>query len=166
MPGIRALRFVVLALLPAACHAPAPPAAGGGTSLSAADRAAIIAADSAFTTAANGGSLDSLVGIYAADASLMAPNEPIAKGQQAIRQSWGRMFDAYTLRFELSTDEIDGRDDLAYVRGRYTLTASPRAKGATAFSDQGKFVEVMKRQPDGAWRYVIDIYNSDLPVTK
>jgi ketosteroid isomerase-like protein len=161
--------LLALVLLTPACR-PAPPADGAGSAVKAAlrpaDLAAILKADSAFAIAANSGSLDGIVALYAEDASLLPPNEPAAKGQQAIRQYWGRFLDAYTLRFELSTDEMDGRSDLAYVRGHYTLTASPKAKGGTAVSDQGKFVEVLKRQADGSWRYVIDIFNSDMPAGK
>lgn len=63
----------------------------------------------------------------------------------------------------LPSDDLDGRGDLAYVRGHYKPTASPKAKGGAARSEEGKFVEVLKRQPDGTWRYAIDIFNSNLP---
>ena len=142
---------------------PKETAAGAVVGLADADRAAILAADSAFEAAANNGSLDGIVAVYAEDASLLPPNEPGVKGREAIRQSWGRVLDAYTLHFELETDEVEGREDLAYVRGHYKLTASPRAKGGAVLPDQGKFVEVLKRQADGRWRYAVDIYNSDLP---
>lgn len=161
--------LIALVLLTGACR-PAPSADPAGSAakpaLAPADMAAILQADSAFAIAANAGSLDGLVAVYAEDASLLPPNEPALKGREAIRQYWGRFLDAYTLRFELSTDEVDGRDDLAYVRGHYTLTASPKAKGGAAVSERGKFVEVVKRQADGTWRYVVDIYNSDLPAGK
>lgn len=117
-------------------------------------------------SAANTGSLDGVAAVYAEDAPLLPPNEPAVKGREAIRQHWGRFLDAYTLTFELVTDDLDGRDDLAYVRGPYTLTASPRAQGGAAMSDQGKFVDVLRRQVDGSWRYVIDMYNSDLAAGK
>lgn len=139
---------------------------GAGSGFSAADHAAILKVDSAFGNAANGGSLDELLAVYAEDASLLPPNEPGVKGRQAIRQYWGRTLDAYTLHLELATDQVDGSGDLAYVRGHYKLTASPRASGGAVVSDVGKFVEVFKRQTDGSWRYAIDIYNSDLPAGK
>jgi ketosteroid isomerase-like protein len=31
-------------------------------------------------------------------------------------------------------------------------------------TDNGKFVEVWKKQSDGKWKCVADTYNSDLPV--
>ncbi len=158
--------FGFLPFAVAACR-PAP--SGGATgqsatsSLSHVDRISILKADSAFVLATGSGNLDSVAVLYAEDGSLLPPNEPVVTGREAIRKSWGRFLDAYTVRFELGTDELEGRGDLAYVRRHYTLTASPKLKGAAAISDQGKFVEVLRRQADGKWRFVIDIYNSDLP---
>ena len=166
------LLLVSAALLSAiACRpAPAPPAEqaeAGPTAaapLSAADEAAIHAADSAFVAAANAGDAAGVAAVYASDASLLPPNAPIVKGGAGIKEYWGGFFSAYNATFELKMDEVDGRGDLAYVVGSYTLVGKPKAKGPPAFEDKGKFVEVLKRQPDGSWRYAVDIYNSDLPV--
>ena len=163
-----------LALLLAACSPasrPAGAAAGDSTAAAAqaaplaeADLAAIRAADSAFETSANAGDIDGVVGVYAGDASLLPPNLPGMKGSEAIRAFWGGFLQAYSLAFQLETDQIDGRGDLAYVVGRYRLTATPKAKGPPPLKDEGKFVEVLKRQSDGRWQYAVDIYNSDIPV--
>jgi ketosteroid isomerase-like protein len=32
--------------------------------------------------------------------------------------------------------------------------------------DHGKYVEVWKKQPDGSWKCVIDMYNSDVPASQ
>jgi ketosteroid isomerase-like protein len=151
-----------------ACSRPPAPASdaaktGAGAVLTDLDRAAILRVDSTFTMAANTGSLDSVTAIYTEDASLMPPGEPAVTGREAIRQYWGRVMDRYTLRYDLGMDELEGRGDLAYQRGHYKLTASPKAKGAAAMSDQGKFVTVYRRGAMGAWGVVIDMYNSDLP---
>jgi len=161
--------LVVLSL--AACQpAPRPAAATEGSAaasaaapLSDADLAAIRANDSTFAAAATAGNVDGVVGTYAADASLLPPNAPQVKGADAIRGFWGGFMAANDLKMEITTDEADGRGDLAYVVGRYRFTATPKAKGA-AMQDEGKFVEVYKRQSDGSWKYAVDIYNSDLPV--
>ena len=39
------------------------------------------------------------------------------------------------------------------------------AKGKPV-TDRGKYVEAWKKQADGAWKVVEDIYNSDLPAPK
>lgn len=162
-----------LALLLAACGPAARPAGhtadstaapGAAAPLAEADIAAIRAADSAFGASANAGDLDGVVAVYAADAALLPPNLPGMKGSEAIRTFWGGFLQAYTIAFELQADQIEGRGDLAYVVGRYRLSGTPKAKGPPPLKDEGKFVEVLKRQSDGSWKYAVDIYNSDIPV--
>jgi ketosteroid isomerase-like protein len=126
------------------------------------DLAGIRAADSAFAASANAGNVDGLVAVYAATAALLPPNLPPQKGHAAIRSFWGGFLDAYTVRFELESDTMEGRGDLAYNLGHYRFTAVPKAKENPGVADEGKFVEVLKRQPDGTWKYVVDMYSSNL----
>ena len=139
---------------------PARGAAPGA--LSEADLAGIRAADSTFAAAATAGNLDGLVSVYASDAALLPPNLPPQKGRNAIRSFWGGFLNAYTVRFELSSDTIEGRGDLAYNVGQYRFTAVPKAKADPGVADEGKFLEVLKRQSDGSWKYVVDMYSSNL----
>ncbi len=37
----------------------------------------------------------------------------------------------------------------------------PRPK-ASGVADEGKFLEILKKQPDGSWKYVVDMYSSNL----
>jgi uncharacterized protein (TIGR02246 family) len=137
-------------------------AAKAAPSLSAIDEASIRSADSAFMAAANAGDADAVAAVYADDATLLAPNLPPQKGRDAIKAFWGGFLDAYTVRFEVASDTIEGRGDLAYNRGHYRFTAVPKAKGVPGVADEGKYVEVLKKQPDGSWKYVIDMYSSNL----
>ena len=165
-------RFSRLALVSAtgiaimsACRSErAAPAASndGPAELSAADLAAIRAADSTFVAAANAGDLDALVRVYAGGASLLPPNLPPQKGLGAIRAFWGGFLKTYSVRFEIGSDTVDGRGDLAYNVGHYRFTAVPKSKDAPGVADEGKFVEILKKQPDGSWKYLVDMYSSNL----
>jgi uncharacterized protein (TIGR02246 family) len=130
--------------------------------LSSADLAAIRATDSAFVASANAGNVDGVVAVYAPDAALLPPNLPPQKGRNAIRSFWAGFLNAYTVRFETGSDVIEGRGDLAYNLGYYRFTAVPKAKADPGVADEGKFVEVLKKQPDGSWKYVVDMYSSNL----
>lgn len=132
------------------------------TAISPADEAKIRSADSAFAAAANAGDVAGILAVYASDAALLAPNLPPQKGHDAIKAFWGGLLDAYTVRFELGSDIIEGRGDLAYNQGHYRFTAVPKAKGAPGTADEGKFIEILKKQPDGSWKYVVDMYSSNL----
>ena len=131
-------------------------------SISAADQASIRSVDSAFVAAANAGDAEAIAAVYADDGALLAPNLPPQKGRDAIRAFWGGFLDAYTVRFEVASDTIEGRGDLAYNQGHYRFTAVPKAKGVPGVADEGKFLEILKKQPDGSWKYVLDMYSSNL----
>lgn len=134
--------------------------------LSGADLAGVRRTDSAFVAAANAGDVDGVVAVYAQDAALLPPNMPAQRGSAAIRGFWGGLLKAYTVKFEVSSDTIEGRGDLAYTVGHYRLTAVPKEKANPGMADEGKFVEILKRQPDGTWKYVVDIYNSNLAAAR
>lgn len=167
-PALGALLTIMVGSLVASCEPTVRTdrqgtGASAAASLSPADQEGIRAADMAFVAAANAGNLDGVVAVYAEDASLLPPNAPPQKGREAIRKFWGGVLGAYTVRFEVGGDSIDGRGDLAYSLGHYTLKATPKKKGPPAIDEEGKFVEILKRQPDGSWKYVIDMYSSNSP---
>ena len=88
------------------------------------------------------------------------------QGRDAIEKFRGGLLGAYQPRIDGSSDEIEGRGDLAYARGHYVLEGSPKARGAPRLHDEGKFLEILRRQPDGQWRYAVDMCSSDVPLPK
>jgi uncharacterized protein (TIGR02246 family) len=162
LSGVLALGAILV--LPG-CRSAGQTADRGGdppAELSQSDLAAIAAADSAFAAAANSGNVDGVAAVYASNAALLPPNLPPQKGRAAIRSFWAGFLNAYTVRFELGSDAVEGRGDLAYNVGHYRFTAVPKAKSDPGVADEGKFVEILRRQPDGSWKYVVDMYSSNL----
>jgi uncharacterized protein (TIGR02246 family) len=98
--------------------------------------------------------------LFLDDAVLNPPNEPAVKGRAAIR-AWLEKFPPIT-EFKLNNEKVEGRDDLAYVLGIYTMTITP-AGAPGPVKDSGKFVTVVRRQPDGTWLAAVDMFSSDLP---
>ena len=135
---------------------------GRPAELAESDLAAIRGVDSAFAQAMNSGVADSVAAFYANNAALLPPNLPPQKGRGAIRSFWGGFLEAYTVRFELASDATEGRGDLAYNMGHYRFTAVPKAKANPGVADEGKFLEILKQQSDGSWKYVVDMYSSNL----
>jgi ketosteroid isomerase-like protein len=67
----------------------------------------------------------------------------------------------FALSWQASKVEASRGGDLAYSVGTYELTMNdPKGKPVT---DRGKYMTVWKKQPDGQWKVVTDMYNSDLP---
>ena len=138
----------------------------GFVPLAAADLAAVRATDSAFVTAAQAGDAAGLAVLYLPDARLMPPNAPTLQGREAIQRFWGGFLEPYRITVTVSADEVKGRGDLAYARGHFVLDAAPKAPGGVLLHDQRKYLEILRRQPDGTWRYAVDMNSSDLPAPK
>jgi ketosteroid isomerase-like protein len=116
--------------------------------------------DAAFMKAANARNGGALVkAFYASDAVLMPPNHAAVEGHTAIQAFLQGLMDAGLTSIKLETTTVASAGDLAYGRGRYTLSMSP--VGGAPVQDVGKYVVVYRRQPSGGWRAVADIFNSD-----
>ena len=127
------------------------------------DVAAIKSATEAFSKSMNASDFASVAKLYTETASFMPPNEKAVANRAAI-ESWLKGLPPIK-DFKLTPVEIEGRGDVAYVKGTYTMTLVP--PGAPApINDVGKYIEIHKRQPDGSWPIAIDIFNSDLPPPK
>ena len=104
------------------------------------------------------GDFEALSQLYTVDAVLMPPNHPAVQSRAEI-QTFMQAFPKVT-HFSIGIDEIDGRDDLIFVRGTYSMTVQP--EGAPApFEDVGKYLEIRRRQPDGSFALAVDMFSSD-----
>src|SRR5713226_4322452 len=129
----------------------------------AAQEAAIRQADLAWSKAMTDKQLDATVSHYAEEASIFPPHAPTATGKSAIRDVWTRYFamPGFLVTCHPVTIEASRSGDIGYTQGPYDLAYND-AKGNT-IKDRGKYLAVWKKQSDGAWRVVADIFNSDLP---
>jgi uncharacterized protein (TIGR02246 family) len=100
---------------------------------------------------------------YADDASEFEPGKPMDTGKDAIRKSLAAFFAApgASLTFQTAKVVVARGGDLAYTYGTNATTMND-AKGKPV-NDKGKYVAVYRKQPDGKWKVVADIFNSDLP---
>jgi ketosteroid isomerase-like protein len=123
---------------------------------------AIRALDQDFMKAASAKDAGALVrAFYAAGAVLLPPNHPLVEGVEGIQKFLQGLMDAGLVSLALDTTRVDSSGDLAYGRGRYTLTLAP--PGAGQVQDVGKYVVVYRRNAAGQWRAIEDIFNSDAP---
>ena len=152
----------VVALATCACLVSLPSEAQTGKGLSQADVTKINEVTQTWVKALLAKNWATAAGLFLDDAVLYPPNEPAVKGRAAIR-AWLEKFPPIK-DFTASSVRVEGRDDLAYVLGTYTMTiAPPGAPGPV--KDSGKWVGVERRQPDGRWLIAVDIFSSDLAAT-
>jgi uncharacterized protein (TIGR02246 family) len=128
-----------------------------------AEQAAIRQSAEDWEDAANAKDVDRLVGLYTPDASLFPPNAPIVTGSEGIHTVWSQFVESPGFASSLQTTkvEISRAGDLAYAAGTYEDTRED-AEG-NPVTDRGKWVTVSKKQPDGTWKVIADIWNSDEP---
>jgi len=119
--------------------------------------------DAKWSAAAGAKDIDKTVSYYSEDAVVMPPNAPSAKTRETIRSAWKEMLTTpgAAIRWKATKVEVAKAADLAYVSGTYE-EAMTDASGKSV-KDHGKYVEVWKKQADGTWKVVADIWNSDLP---
>jgi ketosteroid isomerase-like protein len=121
---------------------------------------AIQASVAAYSRTAQAGQVDSFAALFADDAMLLPPNAPAVRGREGARSILSPM--TFT-ELRSTAVEIESRGDLAVARGGYTFSGRMR-DAPTPVRDTGKWVAVWRRQPDGTWLIVTNIWNSDLPL--
>ncbi len=134
--------------------------------LSAEDEAAVRAVDAEWARAATAGDAKALTAVYAPDATLLPPNEQNVKGE-AVGKYNADMLSAYPAKMELTTEAVEGRGDLAYAVGTWKAIPTPKKAGAKPLpTEEGKYLEVLKKQADGSWKLVYDMWSSNAPAGK
>ena len=129
----------------------------GVKALSDEDMAAIEETIQAFVKADLAGDWDSFFATFTEDVVWMWPNQPATEGLQALRErpSW-----APAVEKDISTIEIDGRDDLAYIRGSLSILLDFEG----AVEEKVKFLMIMRKQANKSWLISRFCWNSDLPL--
>ena len=101
----------------------------------------------------NAGDLDGLMELYESNAALVAQPGSVAYGSEQVRAALQGLL-ARGGRIRLDTKLVVAVRELAYLSGTWSLQGTgpdgdPVSLGATT-------AEVVRRQADGTWRYVID----------
>ena len=123
-------------------------------------------ADDAWSKAAGSKDVDKTVSYYSAEASVLAPNAPIATTKEAIKKLWGDLLASpgLVIRWKATKVEVAKSGDLGFVSGTYEITMNDAS--GKPINEKGKYVEVWEKQADGKWKCGTDIWNSDMPAAQ
>ena len=130
-----------------------------------ADEAAIREADMTWSKTAEAKQLDAMLAYYADDAMVLAPNEPIASGKDAVSKMITGMFalPGFSVSWQLAKVEVARSGDIGYSQGTYHMGMSdPKGNPMT---DRGKYMTVWRKQADGTWKVIVDMINTDMPAS-
>lgn len=111
--------------------------------------------DRLFAEYTNAGDLDALIELYEPRASLIQQDGSAATGHAAIRAALGELLGSNP-RIQMKTVKLakGGAGDLAVLYSEWSLaTNGPDGKRTET---AGRSVEIVRRQPDGSWRFAID----------
>ena len=123
-----------------------------------ADEQAVRAADAEWSKVAGAKDLDKTVSYYADDAVVLPPNQPMVTSKDGVRNLWKGFLDSLT-DISWKTTHVETSGNMGYLIGTYAMTMKDGTK------DTGKYCEVWKKQADGKWKVVADMFSSDLPLS-
>ncbi|HWP36018.1 MAG TPA: DUF4440 domain-containing protein [Gemmatimonadales bacterium] len=130
----------------------------------AAELEALRQADAQYSQAAAAMNIDAFVGFYAPNATLYAPNMAPMSGTEAIRGFATQMssMGGFSAVFHPTAAEVGSGGDIGYTLSHYVVTTNgPDGKPVT---EKGPDFHLWKKQPDGSWKIIVDIWNSEDPL--
>jgi ketosteroid isomerase-like protein len=126
-----------------------------------AEARALTQLDDAWSAAAGSKDVERIASFYADDAIAYPPNEPAAVGRAAAKRVWAAYFAEPTFRISWKTThaEVAASGELGYTTGTYE--DSFRGADGKTVTERGKYACVWKKQPDGSWKAIHDMWNAD-----
>ena len=108
--------------------------------------------------AENSGDFAFFTHVAAEDVVLMPPSAPSVVGRAATVAFMQEFLERFDLQIRYSSDEVQVRGDLAFDRGTYSQTVTPRGGGAP-IRESGQYLWLYARRADGSWEFLRVIWN-------
>ena len=151
---------LALAVILAGCNQALPPAPDTRE----ADAQAIRDVETAWSASFATKDVDKVGVFWADDASVFMTDSPVLTGIAAIEAAMKPMAEDknFSISFASTKVEVSKASDLGYTQGAYTMTMTG-SRTKKVLPKKGKYVTVYKKQADGGWKAVADIFNADAP---
>lgn len=118
------------------------------------DLAEIRRVEQEYVKALLAGDVETILAQRTPDFLLMPQGAPVINAREALRESYR----STPLAFTLAPVGTEGRDDLAYNRGRWWGTWVSASDTVTR---TGKYLQIWRREPDRSWLMALEMWNSD-----
>jgi len=97
--------------------------------------------------------------VLADDIVAMPPSTPEVVGKEAYREMLKSMPEL--MEYEFLEVEIEGGNNLAYAKGNYVMLFEIDGQ---EIGDEGSFLEVWQKSPEGTWLLKRNTWNSGIPM--
>ena len=97
--------------------------------------------------------------VAADDIVVMPPNLPAVVGRAATVEFMRDFLGAFDLQISYTSEEVQVHGDIAFDRGTYAQTMTPR-DGGESTPEKGKYLWVHSRDSDGEWKFMRVIWNA------
>ena len=158
--------LILSGLTAASCAKPEPaPPPSPAPSAQSASQEALGKMNRDFAAALNAKDAKKAASYYAEDAVLYPPGEPPVHGREAIEAYWKGAIEQGGIR-DASVETIDAKSsgDLGYEIGQFVATVN--GPDGQPMTDRGRFVELLRRGPDGVWYSIMGMWNAHPPEGK
>src|ERR1051326_7580141 len=102
--------------------------------------------------------LDRLLSLIADDAVFLPPGSPPVRGRAEVTNMLRTFFSRCNPEQSVAVEEIQICGDWAFAWGAETMKATPVAGGAP-LTMRGHGLSILRRQPDGSWKFARGINN-------
>jgi ketosteroid isomerase-like protein len=125
-----------------------------------AEEAALLQTDEAWAAVAlEGEEIDRIVSYWADDATFYPPAAPPVQGKEALRQFVSESLEipGFSISWEPAEVVVAPGGGLGYTTGENAFTA-PDSSG-NLVTMRGRYVTIWRKESDGSWKCVVDIFN-------
>ena len=125
------------------------------------DQQAIVRIFEIYCETQNAADLEGWIKLWDVDGVKLGGGAPMILGKAAIYEAVKPKFAPYKKAMAVDLREIIVSGDYAFADGTYTVAMTLKATGVTSNVD-GKFMTVLRKQPDGTWLIYRDVTNSNI----
>jgi uncharacterized protein (TIGR02246 family) len=106
-------------------------------------------------------SIEKTLSYWADDAVVMSPGQPPVKGKNAIRQmvTGTSKIPGFKISWEPLSVQVSKSGDLAYMLEQNQISFSDSL--GQPVTEYNKAVTIWRKEADGSWKNIVDIWNSD-----
>jgi ketosteroid isomerase-like protein len=108
--------------------------------------------------------VDTIVAQFEDDSWLLAPDAPIASGKEAIKGIFEQIMSmpGMDLAWTPSTAVVSNDASMGFTIGSYKMKLD--GPDGNPVEINGKYKTVWRKQADGSWKVITDMFNADAPM--